>query len=90
MGLIKNITLENGLVANGSYVRIDTVSGYKGGIDLSVNSYVSQAAFNEGKAYIDQKMYSFTPSVDDNSPNFIKQGYEYLKTLDEYQDAIDC
>jgi len=22
--------------------------------------------------------------------NFIKQGYEYLKTLDEYKDAVDC
>ncbi|WP_410512049.1 hypothetical protein PaeBR_18695 [Paenibacillus sp. BR2-3] len=89
MALTKKVTLENGLEANSAYIRIDTVSGYKGGLDISVNSYVSQEAFESGKGYLQQQFYNFTPSVENDSPNFIKQGYEYLKTLPEYIDALD-
>ena len=35
-------------------------------------------------------MRFFTPSVSANSSNFIQQGYEYLKTLPEFADAVDC
>lgn len=35
-------------------------------------------------------MFNFVPSVNEDSSNFLKQGYEYLKTLDEFADAIDC
>ncbi|PKG23952.1 hypothetical protein [Niallia nealsonii] len=38
---------------------------------------------------IDYKMGQFVPSVEEDSPNFIKQIYEYLKTLEEFADAID-
>lgn len=34
--------------------------------------------------------YSFTPSVDEASTNFIKQGYLHLKTLPEFAGATDC
>lgn len=34
--------------------------------------------------------FDFIPTVADDSPNFLKQGYTYLKTLDEFKDAIDC
>lgn len=36
------------------------------------------------------KDYSFTPSVDEFSNNFIKQGYLHLKTLPEFVGATDC
>ncbi len=88
MALSKNIVLGNGLTVDNSYIRIDTISGYKSGLDISVNSYVSRQDFKDGKGYLEQKFYNFVPNVDDNAKNFIKQGYEYLKTLDEYKDAI--
>lgn len=90
MALCKDIILENGLQVKNAYIRIDTVAGYKGGLDISVNSYVSQNAFNSGQGYLEQKFYHFVPSVADGATNFIKQGYEYLKTLEEYKDAVDC
>ena len=90
MALSKNIILNNGLTVNNAYIRVDTVSGYKGGLDISVNAYVSQQDFTDGKGYLEQKIYSFVPSVEDTASNFIKQGYEYLKTLEEYADTIDC
>ena len=35
------------------------------------------------------KNYSFIPNIEDAAQNFIKQGYKYLKTLDEYKDATN-
>ena len=90
MALSKTIILNNGLTINSAYIRVDTVNGYKGDLQISVNSYISQQDFNEGKVYLIQKFYNFVPSVEDNAYNFIKQGYEYLKTLPEYEDAVDC
>ena len=90
MALSKTIKLSNGLEIKNAYIRIDTVNGFKSGIDISVNFYVSQEAFNNGQGYLEQRMYNFVPSVEDTAPNFIKQGYDYLKTLDEYKDAVDC
>ena len=90
MALSKNITLQNGLEVEKAYIRIDTVNGYKGLLSISVNSYISQKAFQDGKPYLEQKTYAFTPSVEEEAPNFIKQGYEYLKTLPEFSDCEDC
>lgn len=90
MALLINVTLENGISVNQSYARIDTVSGYKGGIDITVNYYVTNQSFIDNKSYLKQEMYSFTPSVEEDSPNFIKQGYEYVKTLPEFENAIDA
>lgn len=89
MALQKDIKLKNGLNIDEAYIRIDTVSGYKGSLDIGVNSYVSQRIFVDGQEYLEQKIYNFEPSVDDNADNFIKQGYEYLKKLPEYEGAID-
>lgn len=89
MAISKNLTLSNGLTISNAYIRIDTVSGYKGSLQISVNSYSSQQDFQNGKGYLDQKIYNFIPSVVDGSANFIKQGYEYLKTLDDYKDTTN-
>lgn len=89
MAFMKNIILNNGLSVENAYIRIDTVAGYKGRLDISVNSYLSKESFLGKQGYLEQKIYNFIPSVEDSSSNFIKQGYEYLKTLDEYKDAID-
>lgn len=86
----KTMVLKNGLVLGNSYIRIDTISGYKSSLTISVNIYSSQELFISGQGYLEQKMYNFVPSVENYASNFIKQGYEYLKTLDEYKDATDC
>lgn len=90
MALSKTITLNNGLVVENAYIRIAEIAGNKHFLNLIVHSYISQQAFQEGKTFLEQKLYSFIPSVEEGVTNFIKQGYEYLKTLEEYQDAIDC
>lgn len=90
MALQKTIVLGNGLTVENAYIRIDTVSGYKEQITVSVNFYVSQEGFNGGQGYLEQKFYSFVPNVSDTSADFIKQGYEYLKTLEEFAGATDA
>ena len=37
---------------------------------------------------LETKVYFFTPKM--NQDNFIKQAYEYLKTLPEFANATDC
>lgn len=68
------------------YVMIKSVNGDKSKISLNVAFY----ADNSKEQTIEYMQYSFTPSVGDGSANFIQQGYEYLKTLPEFADAIDC
>lgn len=92
MALKKNLVLENGLTVNDSYIRVENVGGGKEGAVIEVNCYLSQEAYKEGKKPVNPVPlnYRFIPDCTDSGANFIKQGYEYLKTLDEYKDAIDC
>lgn len=55
MAIKKTIQLNNGLTAVDAYIRVDTVSGYKGSITVSVNSYLSEAAFKGVDPYTKQE-----------------------------------
>ena len=77
---------KGGDVIKNSYIRIDNINGTKQDINLGVNIYSDK----ECKFLIESRHYTFVPSTGDNSFNFVKQGYEYLKTLDEFKDAVDC
>lgn len=64
------------------YCKIARVSGDKQGVTMSVD-------FWNDNALLFTESYSFTPSVADGAENFIKQGYEYLKTLDQFYGCVD-
>ena len=67
------------------YVKIISVSADKSKAEMLVGIW------NESQDIrYDLKRYDFTPSVADGSGNFIKQGYEHLKSLDEFSNAEDC
>ncbi|MEG0553260.1 MAG: hypothetical protein RR533_07005 [Carnobacterium sp.] len=83
------VVLDSGLEVSRAYIRIDTVSGFKEKITISVNTYISKQKFKEGLGYLSQKTYTFVPTVEVGSENFIKQGYEYLKSLDEYAHSVN-
>lgn len=89
MAISKSIILKSSLEIPNAYIRIDSICGCKKSLQISVNSYVDKECFGSGKEYLEQNIYNFIPNVEDNSANFIKQGYDYLKTLDEYKDSID-
>lgn len=88
MALTMDVILQNGLEIPQSYIRVENVGGGKSGAVIEVFYYLSQEK-TDGFAPLERKYYNFVPSVEDNSPNFIKQGYEYLKTLPEFSQATD-
>ena len=75
------------LSVNNDYRVIENIYGDKEKINFLITIYPNKDTKNY---FVNQKSYSFTPSFNDNSPNLIKQGYEYLKTLDEFKNSIDC
>lgn len=89
MALQLTITLDNGLEVPNAYHRISAVSGGKKSMTIILDSYISQIGFTAGKTLVQQKTYTFTPAVLDNSTNFIKQGYEYIKILPEFKSVAD-
>lgn len=68
------------------YLMISNINGDKNKLFITVDFYKDDSK----TVIIETKNYSFSPSVDDNSDNFIKQGYEYLKALPEFLNTLDC
>lgn len=89
MALELKVETSIGITAEKAYVRIDTLFGSKNTIILNVKSYFSQETYDGGKEPYESKEYSFTPSVEEGSDNFIRQGYKYLKTLPDFEGAVD-
>ncbi|MBN1039012.1 hypothetical protein DVW12_09890 [Clostridium botulinum] len=68
-----------------AYHKITFINGSKENINIQITIYNDISK----KYILNQVGYRFIPKIEDIAPNFIKQGYEYLKTLDEYKNAID-
>jgi hypothetical protein len=87
MALKKQITLKSNfgddVVFNDAYIKINTLNGNKNKIDFEL--YIFKQA---NELLIERKSFSFIPNLD--GANFIKQGYEHLKTLPEFAGATDC
>ena len=68
----------------GVYIKIDRLSGSKDKIELIVSYRDTDGSLIKKTAFL------FTPSVADGAENFIRQGYQYLKSLPEFAGAVDC
>lgn len=73
----------NGVQVSEGYLRVANVNGNKNRVAF-VLSYAVDADHDHLKA--DQ--FSFVPSMDGG--NFIQQAYEHIKTLNGFQEAVDC
>jgi hypothetical protein len=85
MALSIDVTLASGLTAPDSYVRVT-------GVHLVTKTQASAslsffASPTSSLAYQTAEQ-SFAYALD--GPNPIKQAYQFLKTLPEFSDAIDC
>lgn len=69
------------LVAKDAYFKIASIHGNKDKIEFNVIAVLNDEI-------IDGKPFEFVPTLDGD--NFIKQAYDYLKTLPEFADAVDC
>lgn len=90
MALIKKLIQANGIQTDNCYGRIESVGGTKDNLCVNFTYYVSQELYEQNKPSIMTEYYEFIPSVADNAPNFIKQGYEHLKTLPEFGGSLDA
>lgn len=86
MALSKTLTktvrgFDGEVVANDVYFKVSNISGDKYTISFLVTGVSAGVQIYSAD-------YVFEPDLDGD--NFIKQAYEYLKTLPEFVDAIDC
>lgn len=65
----------------GCYIKIERVNGTKENCML----YVSLSA----PGFSGNQSFNFTPDMTEGGENFIRQGYQYLKTLDMFAGATD-
>ncbi|OZQ74724.1 hypothetical protein [Paenibacillus sp. VTT E-133291] len=89
MALLKELETASGITLQDAYIKIENTSGNAETQSIIVCIYVNEDSRMSGKSAVDEKYYTFPCSVSDEAPNFIKQGYQYLKTLPEYSEAID-
>lgn len=65
-----------------AYIKIESVTADKEYAQANVSMNSAESSLTTS--------YAFPLSVADDSENFIRQGYEYLKTLPEFAGAVDC
>lgn len=75
------LNLEDAVINGTAYIKVESVTSSKTVAKCTVSFKVDDLPAWESK-------YSFEPSLDGD--NFIAQAYEYLKTLPEFSDAVDC
>lgn len=87
MALKKQITLKSNfgddVFFNNAYIKVENLMGNKSQLRFDVSIYKKQ-----NDQVIDHKNYLFTPDL--SGKNFIAQAYDYLKTLPDFSDAVDC
>ena len=83
MAIEVKVDLNNGIVVDGAYVRVENISLTKDNMSFNIRKYVSpdKPFFNED--YI-------TSLYDINGANPFVQAYEYIKTLEEFSTSVDC
>lgn len=89
MALSMDFIASSGVSFKDTYTIIYQIGGTKESLKIQVFWYVDKQARMDKLKPIEVKNYSFAPNVEIGSENFIKQGYEYLKTLEEFQFALD-
>ena len=71
------------------YIKVAHVDGNKNKLYFNVEYYYDQAAtVDHDNCLFISTMYSIVPDLE-SQDNFIKQMYNYLKTLEIYSNAVD-
>jgi hypothetical protein len=72
-----------GITVPDGYLRVSNVKGSKNNMEYVV-------AFQASAEHDALRHQEFMFIPDMNGPNFIKQAYQHLKTLEGFKDAVDC
>ena len=71
------------------YYKISRLVGNKYGMELYLDVFRNKENADSNVRKLITKMYVFQPDVSESASNIYIQGYDYLKTLDEYKNSID-
>lgn len=87
MALTKTSTLVNNFqefsIFEDAYLKVTSFSGSKETISFALGIFKEK-----GGVLLQKQEYLFAMDLEGSNP--IKQAYEYLKTLHEFSDAVDC
>lgn len=87
MALICDIELENGLSVPDAYLRIVSFSGTETEVSFVLNAYLNKDALEEGRPPVASFGYN---TNFDKDRNLFRQMYEHLRTLPEYENAVEA
>lgn len=88
LALICDIELEDiGLTINNAYLRIETFSGSETHVNFNLSVYINKESYDENRSPITRINYS---TEFDKDRNLFRQMYEYLRSLPEYEDAVEA
>jgi hypothetical protein len=88
MALIKQYSKNvygDDVIFENAYFKICQVSGSKEKVEMNVSIFKD----SNKEIAIENKSYEFVPSIEKDASEWIKQGYDYMKTLPEFIEAID-
>lgn len=84
MALAKTVSTVHGLQAVNAYHRVEAVRlESKTAMSFHIRSYTAP-----DKPFFEESVLSCAYQLDGENP--IKQAYEHIKTLPEFEDATDC
>jgi len=87
MALICDIDLDSGLNIKDAYIRIVRFSGTENSLNFDVNIYVSKGGYDQGKSTV----ATISHIMDyDKDQNIFRQMYEHLRSLPEYENAVEA
>lgn len=87
LALICDMELESGLMIPDAYLRITSFSGSENHVNFNLSVFINENSFDDEKPAVTQIAYSMDF---DKDRNLFRQMYEYLKTLPEYEDAVEA
>lgn len=90
MAIVKTVTLESGLVVEQAYIRVQGINGNKNLAAICLEVFASQVLCEQGKPPVSFFNYTFEPLDGENTLRWDKQAYEYVKTLPEFENAVDA
>jgi len=80
---LKKTYQRDGVTITDAYIKVGNINGTKNWFSFTV-----EIKGNAEAPAVMEETHSFAPSMDGG--NFVKQAYDYLKTLPEYAGAEDC
>lgn len=88
--VVKKEMPESGVILSASYAKVINITGDKNGLNFTVIYYNSQNDRRENKDWVVSDYFtSFVPDTSDAAIRWDKQIYRYLKSTDQFKNAVD-